>query len=182
MSVTGFRRTIGPNASSRATRRKMLKSGKESNGSAKNSSKTPIMSRNVTVTVTTKSRPQNRAEQIQSRAEQTPARTQDPKHWEEVQDFLKQPDSLTDWEVDFLHSVKWKPSLTELQRESLKGIRDKLRSTTNGGCILPSVKRGTPAYDAWIAHYRKTKGKATFYEKLDALTVPSEFPPQEQAA
>ncbi len=125
---------------------------------------------------------QSRTDTEQSRAEQTPARTQDPKHWEEVQDFLKQPDSLTDWEVDFLHSVKWKPSLTELQRESLKGIRDKLRSTTNGGCILPSVKRGTPAYDAWIAHYRKTKGKATFYEKLDALTVPSEFPPQEQAA
>lgn len=115
------------------------------------------------------------------REKKEPARAEDPKHWVEVQDFLKTPDSLTDWELDFLHSIKWKPSLSDAQRESLKGIRDKLRSTTHGGFVLPSVKRGSPAFDAWIAFYR-TKGRATFYEKLDAITVPTEFPPQEQAA
>jgi hypothetical protein len=128
---------------------------------------------------------QSRTDTEQSRAEHTGTRAQDPKHWEEVQDFLKQPNSLTDWEVDFLHSVKWKPSLSEPQRESLKGIRDKLRSTTHGGCVLPSVKRGTPAFDAWIAHYRaKNGGKPTFHEGRDSLTVISEFPPtmQEHAA
>jgi len=109
-------------------------------------------------------------------------RAQDPGHWEEVQDFLKSRlEDLTDWEVVFLNAVKWRTSLSQAQQDSLKGIRDKLKSTGNGGFALPSVKRGTPAYDAWIAYYRR-KGPATFYEKLDALTVPSEFPPQEKAA
>jgi len=126
---------------------------------------------------------QSRAEQIQSRAEQT-ARAADPKHWEQAQDFLKSRlEDLTDWEVDFLKAVQRKPTLSQSQQDSLKGIQDKLKSTGNGGYALPSVKRGTPAYDAWIAHYRvKANGKSTFYEKLDVLTVPSEYPPQEKAA
>lgn len=123
---------------------------------------------------------QNRTEQ--SRAEQS-ARAQDPKHWEEVQGFLKdRQDSLTDWEVDFLHSVKWSQTLTSAQADSLKTIRDKLRSVEGGGYVMPSVKRGTPQFAAWIEYYRKTKGRATFYEKLDSITVPTEYPPQEQAA
>lgn len=117
----------------------------------------------------------------QSRAE---TRARDPKHWEEVQDFLKSHlESLTDWEVDFLHSVKWKPNLTTAQADTLKAIRDKLKSTSNGGFALPVVTRGTPAYDAWIAHYRrKFNGKAGFYESRDSLTVPTEYPSQEMAA
>lgn len=125
---------------------------------------------------------QSRADTEQSRAE--PRAAQDPKHWEEVQDFLKSHlESLTDWEVDFLHSVKWKPNLTTAQADTLKAIRDKLKSTSNGGFALPIVTRGTPAYDAWISHYRrKFNGKAGFYESRDSLTVPTEYPPQEQAA
>lgn len=108
----------------------------------------------------------------------------DPIHWREAQEWIKdRMEDLSDWEVDFLHSIKWKPSLSSSQSESLKAIRDKLKSTTNGGAILPSVKRGTPAYDAWIAYYRRRSptGK-TFHENLDAITVPTEYPPQEKAA
>jgi hypothetical protein len=124
---------------------------------------------------------QNRTEQIRTHTEGV--RDKDPSHWDEVGDFLKTRSSdVNDWELDFLHSIKWSRSLTPSQADKLKAIRERLKSSGNGGFALPSVKRGTPQYDAWIAHYRKTKGKATFYEKLDALTVPSEYPPQEQAA
>lgn len=119
------------------------------------------------------------ADTEQSREE---ARATQPKHCEEVQDFLKdRTDDLTDWEVEFLQSVKWKPNLTPAQADVFKSIREKLKSTGNGGFALPVVKRGTAAYDAWIAHYRK-RGRAAFYESRESLTVPSEYPPQEQAA
>lgn len=122
---------------------------------------------------------QSRTDTEQSRAE---TRAADPKHWVEVQEFLKErTDDLSDWEIEFLHSVKWKPSLTAAQTDSLKSIREKLKSTGNGGCVLPVVTRGTPAYDAWIA-YHKRRGRAAFYESRDTLTVPTEYPPQEQAA
>lgn len=106
----------------------------------------------------------------------------DPKHWGEAQTILKdRADDLGDWEIDFLHSIKWKPSLSKAQADSLKGIRDKLGAKNAKPYALPTVKRGTPAYEAWIAYYRK-RGPTAFYEKLDALTVPSEFPPHERAA
>ena len=124
---------------------------------------------------------QSRTDTEQSRAEQPAARAQDPKHWEEVKECLAKSESLTDWEVDFLHSVKWKPSLSQAQQESLKGIRDKFKATQNGGYALPSVRRGTPQYAAWVEYYRK-KGRASFIECRETLTVPTEFPPQEQAA
>jgi hypothetical protein len=122
---------------------------------------------------------QNRAEQIQNTQERV---CDDPKHWVEVQGYLK--DSLqdvNDWELEFLHSIKWTQSLSPAQSEKLKIIRQRLRSTEGGGFALPVVKRGTPAYDAWIEHYRK-KGRASFYESRESLTVPTEFPQQEQAA
>lgn len=106
----------------------------------------------------------------------------DPVHWQQVQDLLKnQSDDLDDWKIDFLHSIKWTPVLTKAQSEKLKAIREKLATQSNGPHVLPSVKRGTAAYEAWIAYYRK-RGPTGFYEKLDALTVPSEFPPAEHAA
>jgi len=88
---------------------------------------------------------------------------------------------LSDWEQKFLIDVKWKACLTKTQLETLAGIKSKMAGKSGPPPVLLSVKRGTPAYEAWIAHHRR-KGPATFYEKLDALTVPSEFPPQEQAA
>lgn len=45
-----------------------------------------------------------------------------------------------------------------------------------------SVRRGTPQHKAWMAHYRKQGRKMAFYESQEMLTVPTEYPPQEQAA
>lgn len=146
--------------------------------------KQPVVTDDVTRDTSVTSRPPEQSRTEQSRAEQTVTRAQDPRHWEEVQGYLKDNlESLTDWEVDFLHSVKWKPNLTTAQADSLKAIRDKLKSTNSGGFALPVVRRGTPAYDAWISYYaRKFKGKVGFYQGRDSLTVPTEYPPQEQAA
>ena len=106
----------------------------------------------------------------------------DPEHWKVVQDLLKDYEAeLTDWESDLLHAIKWKPTISKSQAENIKAIQSKVQSKSATPYALPSVRRGTPAYDAWIAYYRM-KGPATFYEKLDVLTVPSEFPPQEKAA
>ncbi len=91
-------------------------------------------------------------------------------------------EALDEWESDFLHSIKAKHSVTKAQAESLKAIQGKLRGKTAKPYALPSVKRGTAAYEAWIAYYRTRPKGAAFYEKLDALTVPSEFPPSEVAA
>jgi hypothetical protein len=88
---------------------------------------------------------------------------------------------LTAWESEFLISIKWVEKLTKAQSEKLNGIQDRLAARIGTPVALPSVKRGTPAYDAWIAHYRK-KGRATFFERQDAFTVPTEYPPQEQVA
>ncbi len=127
---------------------------------------------------------QSRTDTEQSRAEQTGARSQDPKHWEEVQGFLKDRlEDLTDWEVDFLHSVKWSETMTQPQRDSLKTIRDKLTSTSSGGYALPSVSRGTAQYDAWVAYHRaKNGGRATFHESRDSFTVLTEWPPEMEKA
>jgi hypothetical protein len=88
---------------------------------------------------------------------------------------------LTEWENDFLISIKWAERLTKGQSDKLKGIQDRLATKIGTQVDLPTVRRGTPAYDAWIDHYRG-KGKAAFFEKLDAITVPTEFPPSEAAA
>jgi hypothetical protein len=123
---------------------------------------------------------QSRTEQ--SRAEQTPAHTEGEELSKEVQGYLdSRTDDLTEWEVRFLISIKWSNSLSKAQRETLKGIREKL-APRDGSKPLPSVKKGTPQFDAWIAYYRRTGRPTAFYEKQDAITVFSEYPPQEQAA
>jgi uncharacterized protein YdaU (DUF1376 family) len=111
------------------------------------------------------------------------AREDDPEHWKEVQDALATCRDLSDWEVDFLHSIKWNPALSKVQTESLKAIKNKISGKSADQKLreLPNVRRGTAPYDAWIAHYRK-RGKSSFYEKLEAITVPSEFPPEEAQA
>lgn len=93
------------------------------------------------------------------------------------------PAQLNDWELKFLITIKWTAALTKSQDETLKGIEAKISGAAGKLVVLISVKRGTPAYDAWIAYYRRRSptGK-TFHENLDAITVPSEFPPQEKAA
>lgn len=124
---------------------------------------------------------QNRTDH--SRAEQTRAAAANGNGFvEEVQGYLdRRTDSLTNWEVEFLISIKWAETLSPSQKKTLAEIREKL-APRDGPKTLPSVRRGTPAYDAWIAHYRRKAGKTTFYEKMDVLTVPTEFPPQEAAA
>ena len=108
----------------------------------------------------------------------------DPTHWKVAQAIIADRASgLTDWEIDFLHSIKWAPDLTKTQAASLKAIEGKITSKESPGSALPSVKRGTPQFDAWIAHYRqKNGGRPTFHEGRDAITVPSEYPPREQVA
>lgn len=109
----------------------------------------------------------------------------DPAHWKVAQTALTDHlDALDDWEIDFLHSVEWKPTLTKAQTESLKAIEGKVAARSSPKpYALPTVTRGTPAYDAWIAHYRRqSRTGKTFHEQKDSFTVPSEFPPEEKAA
>jgi len=106
----------------------------------------------------------------------------DPDHKEVVQDILDHHgDQLDEWKREFLISIKWKPRLTRAQKNSLETIREMVEPKWGKEKPMPSVKRGTAAYDAWIAYYRQ-KGPTAFYERQEAITVPSEFPPQEVAA
>jgi hypothetical protein len=127
---------------------------------------------------------QNRADTEQNITKQTRDCVVEPAHREVVQNILDHHDDQLDhWKREFLISIKWRPTLTRDQQNSLDAIRELTEPRFGKDKPLPSVRRGTPAYDAWIAHYRvKANGKSTFYEKLDVLTVPSEFPPQEKAA
>ncbi len=110
------------------------------------------------------------------------SRQSDPVHWKATQDLLAvHGKTLDDWETDFLHAIKWKPTISKAQADSLKAIEAKVSAKGGKPQALPSVARGTPAYEAWIAFYRR-KGPTSFYEKMDALTVPSEYPPEEKAA
>lgn len=101
-----------------------------------------------------------------------------------VQDLLdNHAASLTDWEVKFLISVKWSDSLSKTQLETLKGIQSKAAPANAPIRALPTVTRGSPAYDAWIAYYRRqSKTGKTFYETKESFTVPTEFPPEVKAA
>ena len=157
----------------------------ESDNSTERSKKHRATSRNGDATLQQRSATPPETEtytETETEKSEEEARAPDPKHWEEVKDALQRPDSLTDWEIEFLHSVKWSQSLSKAQRESLERIKGKL-GPPEKSYALPIVMRGTPAYDAWIAHYRrKFNGKAGFYESRESLTVPTEYPPQEQAA
>lgn len=118
-----------------------------------------------------------------ARAPEPPVQQADPEHWKISQAILADHQwELDDWELDFLHSIKWAKTITKAQAEKLKAIQDKVLSTGKPTTALPSVRRGTPQYDAWITHYRRTKGSAAFYEKQEILTVPTEFPPQHREA
>jgi hypothetical protein len=118
--------------------------------------------------------------------EKAHAREGDPVHSKVVGDILDtRCADLDAWENDFLITIRWKPTLTKAQAESLKAIESKLATKTPGAkpYALPTVTRGTPAYDAWIAYYRRqSKTGKTFHETKDSFTVPTEFPPQEKAA
>lgn len=114
-----------------------------------------------------------------TKEERENARAQgDPKHWEEVQGYLRdKTDSLTDWEVEFLHSIKWAETLTKPQAASLKAIAGKLQPSETSGKTVFIVKNGSPEFAAWIA-YKKGQGlKTAFMESLREMTVPSLLPP-----
>lgn len=118
-----------------------------------------------------------------SEREREAAPAQEPKHWKEVQDYLAdRTSSLTDWEVDFLHSIKWAESLTKAQSTSLKAISDKMKSTEHIGGAAVVVKNGTPEFVSWIA-YKKSEGlKTAFLESQKEITVPSTWPPKTSQA
>ena len=111
----------------------------------------------------------------QSRAEG--ARAEDPQHWQEVQGYLSKTDNLTDWEVEFLHSIKWAETLSKNQADSLKTIRGKLSSPQVTGAEVFVVKRDTPEFAAWIDYRRKQGLPTAFHGKQPTMTVPSIFPP-----
>jgi hypothetical protein len=110
--------------------------------------------------------------------------TQDISQNEAVQDLLdNHAGELNDWEQKFLISIKWTESLSKTQRDTLKGIQGKVAPKTGKPYALPTVTRGTPSYDAWIAYYRRqSKTGKTFHENRESFTVPSEYPPEEKAA
>jgi hypothetical protein len=110
--------------------------------------------------------------------------TQEPSQNEVVGNLLdNHAADLNDWEQKFLISIRWANSLSKTQRETLKGIEGKIAPKSGKPYALPTVTRGTPAYDAWIAYYRRqSKTGKTFHETKDCFTVPSEFPPEEKAA
>jgi len=109
-------------------------------------------------------------------------REEEPSQGKVVQSILdNHAADLNDWEQKFLISVKWKNNLSKTQLETLKGIQSKLSAKGNAPPTLMTVARGTPEYAAWIEHYRR-KGKASFIEARAIITVPTEFPPQENAA
>jgi hypothetical protein len=127
---------------------------------------------------------QSRSDTDQNTTQQTPGVVVEPSHRKEVQDILDFHDhQLDQWKREFLINIKWRENLTRDQQNSLDTIREMVSPRFGKDKPLPSVKRGTPPYDAWIAYYRaKANGRSTFYEKMDTLTVPTEFPPVEKAA
>ena len=124
-----------------------------------------------------------RMEEEGGKEEREGARAQgEPVHRKVVKDILTtRTTDIDQWERDFLRSIERKDRLTKAQFDSFETIQAKLKANGEHPSALPSVRRGSPAYEAWIAYYR-SRGPSSFYEKMDVLTVPSEFPPQEQAA
>lgn len=111
------------------------------------------------------------------------ARAPEAKHWQEVQDYLTdRTRDLTDWEVDFLHSIKWAEVLTKPQAATLKAISDKLKSPEYTGKQVFVVKRGSREFNAWIAHKREQGLKTGFMESQKEITVPSLMPPVTESA
>lgn len=152
----------------------------------KKGSVTPPVTSDVTRDNDVTSHPpeQNRSDQIIT--QQNDARDSDPRHWKEVQGILDgRLTELSRWEEEFLLSIKWAETLSKAQADKLKAISDRMaaRDPNAKPYALPTVTRGTPAYDAWIAHYRRqSRTGKTFHEQKDSFTVPSEFPPEERAA
>lgn len=113
----------------------------------------------------------------------------DPSHWAEVQTILAtNAAELDDWKVDFLHSIKWAPTLTKPQAEKLKCIKAKL--AVKAGLAPPPkrvmVKEGTPGWDAWKRTGRRFSAQDLKDENGRVIGrgwyFESEFPPQENAA
>ncbi len=116
--------------------------------------------------------------------EKTLARAEDPEHLKVVSDILdNRAAEIDDWENKFLISIKWAPDLSKAQGERLKAIQSRFADKGSKPYVLPTVSRGTPAYDAWIAFYRsQSRTGKTFHETKESFTVPTQFPPTEKAA
>jgi hypothetical protein len=116
---------------------------------------------------------------------------EDPSHWKEVQAILaSRLAELDDWKVDFLHSIKWAPTLTKAQSEKLAAIKSKMAIAAVTGSAPPPrrimVKEGSPAWDAWKRtgkrfaaqdlkdEHGRVIGRGWYFE--------TEFPPEVKAA
>lgn len=139
----------------------------------------------VTRDVTDESQPpeQSRTEaDSEHNTQRACVRESDPEHWKLVHDILeRQSGALNTWEDEFLTSIKWAFDLSKAQRDKLKAISDRLQATDGATHTMWTIKRGSIQYDEWLGYFRK-RGSAKFYESRDTLTVPTEYPPQEQAA
>ena len=78
------------------------------------------------------------------------AHAQDLKFWDEVQGYLSKSDELTDWEINFLHSIKKIESLSKPQAEKLQSIRDKVKATGKPDAPpvpIVIIREGTPEWE-----------------------------------
>ena len=106
-----------------------------------------------------------------------------PSHPQTCIDLLdKRSGDLDQWEIDFLISIKWAEKLTKPQADKLSAIQDRIAAKGEPPKPLPTVQRGTPAYAAWISHFRATGKKTAWYEAQEAFTVPTKFPPGNEVA
>lgn len=108
----------------------------------------------------------------------------DPPHWQAVQSILEaRSGDVDEWELDFLHSIKWKPSLTKPQAESLKAIQGKLLVSGPSPAVPKQVVviEGTAAWAAWTKH--RGKRPPTTDVRIPGKQIqrgwyfPSEYPP-----
>ncbi len=119
-----------------------------------------------------------------ARAQGDPEAKVDPPHWQAVQSILEtKSGDVDEWELDFLHSIKWKPSLTKPQANSLKAIQGKLASAGVSEAVPKQVVviEGTAAWKAWEKYRGKrpptTDIRIPGKQIQKGWYFPSEYPP-----
>mgnify|MGYP000160795690 CR=1 FL=1 len=188
-------RQFKSDADETATERKRAQ--RERDKERKKGNVTPPVTDDVTRDESVMSHPpdteQNRTEQSRAdaRAQESDVKEEtDPDHWAPVQAVLThRSQEVDDWELDFLHSVKWKRDLTKSQADSLKAILGKLTFKAMSTKAPPArvmVKEGSPAWQAWKKTGRRFSaldlkdetgrviGRGWYFE--------TEFPPAEEKA
>lgn len=112
----------------------------------------------------------------------------DPEHWATVQALIEHrpADDLDEWEINFLHTIRWRETLTKAQRDSLSAIQAKTAPPPAATSTEPprktvAVMENSKAWEAWKATGRRFNpidirddqgrvvGRGWYF--------PSEFPP-----